>query len=418
VSKKSGLLYEQRLIEQYIEQHGTEPGTGEVLTADDLLPVKTSRIVRPRPATLTSIPALLSTLQNEWDAVAQSTRTLQEELARTREELTTALYQNDAAERVIVRLLKERNDARDALSKVTVSGDGAVANGDSMAIDSVQELPEDLAAKVDETHQTLSKSRKKRPIPDGWITSDEVPALATEASTSLPFSQITAVAMHEEGAYASVSSREGVAAVYSLDQAKVERQLEIKEPITDGLWTGARLIFSTAKGSVKVFENGQEKASLSEHAGPVTGLALHPSGAIFASVGSDKNIVFYDMDTLKPAARAYTGAGMPPLFAAHGAQTLTFAPIQPLPDAPSTQTDTCLLLAPPVATSSSMSPNPSRRRPFSISAPPSRHSSFPKTDSGSQPRPKARPQSQYLISARRARHPRPRCSRLAAPSSL
>jgi len=52
-----------------------------------------------------------------------------------------------------VRLAKEREEARDALSKVTVSGDGGVANGDSMAVDSVQELPEYLAARVDETHQ-------------------------------------------------------------------------------------------------------------------------------------------------------------------------------------------------------------------------------------------------------------------------
>ena len=152
IPSRPGAVYEKRLIEQYIDQHGTEPETNEAITAEDLIPLKTSRVVRPRPPTLTSIPALLATFQNEWDSVALGTRTLMEELARTREELSTALYQNDAAKRVIARLTKERDEARDALSKVTVSA-GAGANGDVMAIDSVQGLSEELGAKVDEIQQ-------------------------------------------------------------------------------------------------------------------------------------------------------------------------------------------------------------------------------------------------------------------------
>jgi pre-mRNA-processing factor 19 len=143
----TGVVYEKRLIEQYINEHGAEPN-GEVITADDLL-----RIPRPRPPTLTSIPALLATFQNEWDNLALETYNLREQLARTREELATALYQHDAAVRVIARLAKERDEARDSLSKVTVT-DGAAA-GEDMVVDSVELLPEELAAQVDQTHQTL-----------------------------------------------------------------------------------------------------------------------------------------------------------------------------------------------------------------------------------------------------------------------
>lgn len=146
----SGVVYEKRLIEQYINENGTEPGTGDALSPEDLLPLQSSRIVRPRPPTLTSIPALLATFQNEWDALALETYNLKEQLARTREELATALYQHDAAVRVIARLTRERDEARDALGKVTVT-DGA-ASGDAMAVDSVEGLPEEFAAAVDETH--------------------------------------------------------------------------------------------------------------------------------------------------------------------------------------------------------------------------------------------------------------------------
>lgn len=145
-----GIIYEKRLIEQYINEHGSEPN-GEAITVDDLLPITSSRIPRPRPPTLTSIPALLATFQNEWDNLALETYNLREQLARTREELATALYQHDAAVRVIARLTRERDEARDSLSKVTVT-DGA-ANGEGMVVDSVEALPDDLVAKVDQTHQ-------------------------------------------------------------------------------------------------------------------------------------------------------------------------------------------------------------------------------------------------------------------------
>ncbi len=125
--------------------------TGEALTADDLIELKTSRVVRPRPPTLTSIPSLLAVFQNEWDALALETYTLRQQLAQTRQELSTALYQHDAAVRVIARLTRERDEARDALSKLSVAAGGAApANGDRMQLDG-QALPEALAAKVQET---------------------------------------------------------------------------------------------------------------------------------------------------------------------------------------------------------------------------------------------------------------------------
>lgn len=151
VSKKTGTVFEKRLIEKYIEENGKDPITGDELDLEDLLPIKTARVVRPRPPTLTSIPALLSTFQNEWDALALETFKLRKELSQTRQELTNALYQYDAGVRVAARLVKERNEARAALSKVTVSaGDGG--NGDAMAVDN-EALPENLAEHVDETHK-------------------------------------------------------------------------------------------------------------------------------------------------------------------------------------------------------------------------------------------------------------------------
>lgn len=144
-------MYEKRLIEAYIAENHKDPVNGEDLDVTDLIDLKTSRIATPRPPTLTSIPSLLSTFQNEWDALTLESFTVRQLLNQTRQELATALYQHDAAIRVIARLTKERDEARDALSKVTVSG-GATGNNDAMQIDS-DGLPQELAAKVDATQE-------------------------------------------------------------------------------------------------------------------------------------------------------------------------------------------------------------------------------------------------------------------------
>ncbi|KAF4990800.1 hypothetical protein FGRMN_8241 [Fusarium graminum] len=302
----AGIVYEKRLIEQYINEHATEPDSGEALTAEDLLPIHSSRIVRPRPPTLTSIPALLATFQNEWDALALETYNIKEQLARTREELATALYQHDAAVRVIARLTRERNEARDALSKVTVTG--VAADGDSMQVDSVEKLPEELVSKVDETHQTLSKGRKRRPVPEGWVSGEEISAFQSAATHSLPVPDATALSVG--GASAAIGGLKGQAVIYSTTEDNVQLSISVEEPITDTAWAEAGVAFATGQGSVKVFQEGNQVASLSEHAGAATALSLHPCGDILASVGTDKSIVFYDLVAQKRVARAYTDSAL------------------------------------------------------------------------------------------------------------
>ncbi|KAF9508721.1 hypothetical protein BS47DRAFT_1302407 [Hydnum rufescens UP504] len=71
VSSKLGHLYERHLIEKYILENGTESNHWGRLTEEDLIQIKTSKpsTASPCPATLTSIPVILHTLQNEWDAL-------------------------------------------------------------------------------------------------------------------------------------------------------------------------------------------------------------------------------------------------------------------------------------------------------------------------------------------------------------
>ncbi|KAF7510300.1 hypothetical protein GJ744_006796 [Endocarpon pusillum] len=309
-SRKSGTIYEKRLIEGYISENGTEPATGEDLTLDDLIELRTSRIVRPRPPTLTSIPSLLGVFQEEWDALTLETYTLKQNLAQTRQELSTALYQHDAAVRVIARLTRERDEAREALSKVSIGSRAAPTNGDAMQVDSTG-LPEALIAKVDETKAMLEKTRRKRPIPEEWATSEEISTFKPQRTSEPLYPGGRLLSINEKDDLALVGGSDGIAGVYSMSENRVLHALKVGGgSITSGVWAGPKAVISTSAGRVKVFERQEEAASFSTHAGEATAVALHPSGDIIASVGVDKSYVLYDLTTSAVATQVYSNTAL------------------------------------------------------------------------------------------------------------
>ena len=144
VSNKSGHVYERRLILKYISENGTDPLTGEKLEESDLVSVKASKLsttshlstlttykdpntAPPRLPTQSSIPILLHTLQNEWDALVLEMFVLKQQYNLTRQELSYALYAQDAATRVIARLIKERDAAREYGPRKIPGADRATA---------------------------------------------------------------------------------------------------------------------------------------------------------------------------------------------------------------------------------------------------------------------------------------------------
>lgn len=303
-SPKSGNVYEKRLITAYIAEHHKDPVTGEDLEVEELIDLKTARITAPRPPTFTSIPSLLSTFQNEWDALALETFTLRQTLQQTRQELSTALYQHDAAVRVVARLTKERDQARDALSKLTVSANGS-SNEDSMQIDTTG-LPLDLSTKVDETQQRLSKTRRKRPLPAEWADHETISKFQISSTSEKLYSETNFLSLDETAESSIVGGTEGFAGIYSTSEKKKIQSMDLGCPVTDGVWFGSYPVISTSSGLIKVF--GTEETSFEVHSGSTNSLALHPCGDILASVGADKSFVFYDLSSGKSVSQIYTGS--------------------------------------------------------------------------------------------------------------
>lgn len=309
-SRKSGNVFERRLIEAYISEHGSDPVNGEELSVDDLVELKQARVVKPRPPTLTSIPALLSTFQNEWDALILETYQLKQQLAETRQELSTALYYNDSAQRVIARLQQERDQARDALSRVSVTGGANGTNGDAMQVDG-QALSEHAVAKVTETHERLSSTRRKRPVPADWATSDDILAYDIKATVDTQFTGAKTLAADQTGDFFLCGDSDGTMGIFDAKQGAFTTRSNLGAgAILGGAWANDKQVVSTSSGVVVVAQEGAVHGKFQKHAGAATAVATHPSGELVVSVGYDKSYILYDISTMEVLTQVYCDVGM------------------------------------------------------------------------------------------------------------
>ena len=166
----TGLVYEKQLLIKALEETpGVCPVTNSAISAADFLVVKSNPAVAPRPPKATSITNMLQLFQSEWDAVLLETHSLKKQLYQTQQQLSQSLYQNDAANRVIARLLKERDQLRHELTK---TGPTITPHADSTAGTGKAEgtaLPTPVVDKFIAHHQRVAPTRRKRVNPDGFV---------------------------------------------------------------------------------------------------------------------------------------------------------------------------------------------------------------------------------------------------------
>jgi pre-mRNA-processing factor 19 len=196
VSLKSGHVFEKSLIDKYVNETGKCPVTNEPLSKDDVLPLKTNKNVKARTAPAASIPGLLGIFHDEWDASMLELYSTRMQLHQTRQELSHALYQHDAASRVIARLIKERDEARKALTdmkehlqhELAHRPEAPEAAGSAPAAKAG--LPDRVLSDMVEVNAVLSKGRKKRPISESLAAQEDISSLTL--SGSFPLHKTTA----------------------------------------------------------------------------------------------------------------------------------------------------------------------------------------------------------------------------------
>lgn len=150
VTPSGHVCLKRLLLQQLTTNGGKDPFESDrPLAEDDLVELKAPKVLVPPPRTA-NFAHTLEQLQKDYDAVLLELFDTRKVLSETREELSQALYQNDAAVRVIARLSAECDQARAALKE---------GGGKRMA-------------EADDSTEPASKKLKKLDIPSSISEND------------------------------------------------------------------------------------------------------------------------------------------------------------------------------------------------------------------------------------------------------
>ncbi|KAK4702029.1 pre-mRNA-processing factor 19, partial [Phenoliferia sp. Uapishka_3] len=340
LSTTSGHVYEKELVTKYlVDNEGRDPITGEALSLDQLVDIKTAPSTPsapPRPPQFTSVPSLLHVLQNEWDSTMFECLQLRKQGTELRQELSHALYKEDAAMRVLARVTKERDEAREALASVKATLGPAFSTGDapSADVEMAEEqtavtggLPADARARVEETTKSLSATRKKRKPAATYATPADLKTyLQSNTIPSLHGTKppgVTALALAKSASLLVTGGMDKNVQVYDRSTSKIlatfkgaqSHSKKVTAVLATVSLTSAdlptHLISASLDKSIKVYATNGKKtlydvsATLTSN-GEVAALALHPTDTLFASASSDGSWSIHDLTTSPKPSTLFT----------------------------------------------------------------------------------------------------------------
>ncbi|XP_024970511.1 pre-mRNA-processing factor 19-like isoform X1 [Cynara cardunculus var. scolymus] len=328
VSKSSGLLFDKRLIERHILDHGKCPVTGNSLTMDDLIPIKTGKIVKPRQVQAASIPGMLGMFQNEWDALVLSAFASEQQLHTTRQELSHCLYQHDSACRVIARLKKELDEARTMLAhlerqapmpaSMVMSANAAAAingkraaEGDELDTDGKKIRPgisAGIIAELTDCNAALSQQRKKR-----QISSSLAPVDAVERYTQLnsyPLHKtnkagILSIDVHQSKGIIATGGVDTNAVVFNQTSGEILSTLSgHSKRVTSVKFVadGELVVTGSADKTVRVWQGSEDgnydcRHVLKDHTAEVQAVTVHATNSYFVTASLDNTWCFYELSS-------------------------------------------------------------------------------------------------------------------------
>eukprot|EP00002_Diphylleia_rotans_P006532 TRINITY_DN158_c0_g1_i1.p1 TRINITY_DN158_c0_g1~~TRINITY_DN158_c0_g1_i1.p1 ORF type:complete len:509 (+),score=130.33 TRINITY_DN158_c0_g1_i1:48-1574(+) len=330
VSVKSGHVFEKRLVLEHIKATGRCPITQEELSEDDLVAVKANKVVLPRPTTAASVHGMLTIFQNEWDSLMLETYSLKQHLDTVRQQLSTALYEHDAACRVIARLIRERDEARNALAQYKLSAVSATSasaaqsqaaeqaqapsNAGEMETeeDSPSTVTEEVIHKIVETSQKLSKTRKNRAISESLASAETIQSYSELSSHTFHKASspgVLSVKLSPHDANQTVSGGvDGNAIVFNRSSGKVAATLSAHtKRVNQAFFHSTQdVIFTASQDKTakmwKPSESGYEVVKTWKHKGDVTGITLQATGAYLVSCSEDRTWGFHDINSGKTLA--------------------------------------------------------------------------------------------------------------------
>lgn len=319
VSTETGHIYEKRLIEKYLKENDNKcPISGNELTSSMLVTVCTTETAKPRPLETSSIPSILHLMQSEWDTLMLESFNLKKDLDSTRKELSNALYQLDAACRVIARLSSKDKSGQEMEVEEKETSNGSNKKRKVMESNG---LPEEIAEKLKTLNQDLTSTRKStvKALKEEACSVDEIKEMS-EVDSFTPHKSdkpgICCLQVHGSKKIVT-GGMDGVVKLFNAKTKKVSatmsrhsKQVTAIEVDPDA---NMDLIFSASMDkTVQVWKKHSERSYKPSHTFKlyeegVSDLALHVSREYLASCSLDGSWDFSDLSTGKSVSKQKGG---------------------------------------------------------------------------------------------------------------
>jgi pre-mRNA-processing factor 19 len=284
-------------------------------------------VTKPKSLSSSGIPGILSNLQTEWDSVVLETYELRKHLENVRKQLAHALYQHDAACRVISRLIQERDEARQALAMTQQKlADYKDKFGveDFKAHESypLQKFREDesqieqencgiypeLQGRMTSLNKSLFNSRKERKKPENYYKPTDFNLLTLRGSYPLHSSAspgILSIAIHNpQYNYICTGGKDGVAVIYDSNTNKITTTLNNPndgDKVISVEFTHEGVLLTRSNGVAEYWkvdllaQTSQLKTTVRGHAGIKA--CAHPLSPYFIFGATHDSWGIYNMET-------------------------------------------------------------------------------------------------------------------------
>lgn len=333
VTPSGHICIKRLLLTKLAENGGLDPfeTTREIpLSEDQLVTLATpsqsrgagATIAPPRPQA-TSLPNLLQFVQTEYDALVLELFDTRKALEDTRRELSQALYQNDAAVRVVARLAQERDTARQELERWSASvGNGGATNGektDAPATQDDSDQPEPKRIRLEpsseplindipaydlqlmsETWQRLNKERKpvlkalgaEAPTPEDLAKYVEVDKKAWHKSTNKGI-QCMAQSSGNDRTLIATAGKDKQLVVYKEEDQVVQHTFSFGSVASCIDVSSKMVVAGDAKGKIAVFQMGENSGTSGELilGAPIVDVSIHPTNQHICAATADGRVI-------------------------------------------------------------------------------------------------------------------------------
>ena len=317
VTPSGHICIKRLLLTKLLETGGMDPfETSRPLSEDQLVTLQLgnssgSTTSLPRPQA-TALPNMLSLIQKEYDALVLELFDTRKALEETRQELSQALYQNDAAIRVVARISQERDTLQQQLEQWNASAaaaPAAAATSESATeeapsakrrklSDQVLEndLPEEDVASMSEKWAELNKVRKptlkaaaaEAPSPESLGSTAFLETKAWHKSTNRGISCIDS-----DGDLTVTAGKDKQVVVYN-EENKVVQQTFALGAVASSVSIGSGLVVAgTAKGAITLYTLGDDdaKGSTIDVGSRIVDVCVHPTGQHVCAATQDGRVV-------------------------------------------------------------------------------------------------------------------------------